>query len=184
LQSFGARKHDPLRIVDFGTGSGCIIISLLREFPNAYGVAVDISIDALKVAKKNAEDLGVSDRISFVCSSWNDSILVNGETCFDVVVSNPPYIESNVIHDLQGEVIHFDPLIALDGGEKGLNPYDFLIPQLKFLLKKAGKAFFEIGKGQEVEIERLIEKSDATLSRLSRDMAGIIRVVDISCGDK
>ena len=184
IESYKNHRENALRVVDFGTGSGCILISLLKEFPNAMGVAVDISFDALQVAKKNARSLGVSDRIQFVCSDWNSALSVSDENQFDILVSNPPYIESDVIHSLDKEVIHFDPILALDGGCEGLNPYKTLIPQLKNLLKKSGKAFFEIGKGQESDLKRLIEKSGATLSRSYPDIAGIIRVVDISCGDK
>ena len=184
VTAFSSRKREALRFVDFGVGSGCILLSLLREFPNAYGVAVDISYETLKVTQKNAYFLGVADRINFVCSDWDSALSVRGENQFDVVVSNPPYIESEMIPALEREVIHFDPMLALDGGISGLNPYNVLVPKLKFLLKPSGRAFFEIGKGQESDVQRLVEKVDATLNGLYRDIAGIIRVVDISCGDK
>ncbi|MBL4589035.1 MAG: peptide chain release factor N(5)-glutamine methyltransferase [Alphaproteobacteria bacterium] len=184
VTAFASKRREALRFVDFGVGSGCILLSLLREFPNAYGVAVDISYEALKVTQKNADLLGVADRINFVCSDWDSALRVRGEDQFDVVVSNPPYIESQMIPKLEREVIHFDPMLALDGGISGLNPYKILVPKLKFLLKSSGRAFFEIGKGQESDVQRLVEKTDATLNGLYRDIAGIIRVVDISCGDK
>jgi release factor glutamine methyltransferase len=184
LGSYSECRNDSLRFVDFGTGSGCILISLLREFPNATGVAVDISEQALKVAKKNAQNLNVDSRISFICSDWDSAIKLSGENRFDVVVSNPPYIESEVIPKLQREVIHFDPALALDGGVLGLDPYEELIPKLKKILTPAGKCFFEIGKGQESDLERLIVNADANLSRVIPDLAGIARVVEISCGDK
>lgn len=180
LALFKGREHEPLRIIDFGTGSGCILVSLLSEFPNAYGVGVDISEGALNVAQRNAKSLGVADRIDFVCSDWAKALSFSEGGRFDLLVSNPPYIESDVIPNLQREVIHFDPALALDGGDKGLNPYEILIPQLKNILSKDGKSLFEIGKDQENDLMRLIEKAGANLSREYRDLAGIIRVVEIS----
>ncbi len=175
-------KKTPLNIVDFGTGSGCILISLLHEFPNARGIGVDISPDALEVAHHNAQALDVINRVTFVCSDWGKAL--PQENQFDIIVSNPPYIESDVILTLDKEVSHFDPSLALDGGKKGLNTYEILIPQIKFFLKQGGKAFFEIGKGQEADILRLVEKTHATLRALHPDLAGIVRGVEISCGDK
>ncbi len=184
VSSFRDRINDELRFIDFGTGSGCIIISILTEFPNSTGVAVDISPSALKIAKENARRLGVLDRINFVCSDWNSAIHLKNENKFDVLLSNPPYIDSEEIPFLDKDVQVSDPILALDGGFGGLNSYSILIEQLNFILKKSGRAFFEIGIGQETGLERLIEDTDANLSRLYRDIAGIVRVVDISCGDK
>lgn len=184
IKRFKSQKKDHLKIIDFGTGSGCIPIALLTEFPNATATAIDICPNALDVAKKNADRLGVADRIKFICSDWDSNVPASDIGTFDVLVSNPPYIESDVIPILQREVIHFDPALALDGGEKGLNPYEILIPKIKVLLKNTGKAFFEIGKGQENDLKRLIDNAHATLSREYTDIAGIIRVVEISCGDK
>lgn len=184
IERFQSRIDEKLTIVDFGAGSGCIPIPLLREFPNATAVAIDICPEAIKVAQKNADDLGVFDRMAFICSDWDDGLPSSYKGEFDIVVSNPPYIESGDMKDLQREVIHFDPSIALDGGEKGLNAYEYLVPKINYFLKKEGKAFFEIGKGQENDLKRLIENAGATLSREYRDIAGIIRVLEISCGDK
>jgi release factor glutamine methyltransferase len=184
IKRLKSQKKDHLKIIDFGTGSGCIPIALLTEFPNATATAIDICPKALDVAKKNADRLGVADRIKFICSDWDSKVPASEMGTFDVLVSNPPYIESGVMPILQREVIHFDPSLALDGGEKGLNPYEILIPKIKVLLKNTGKAFFEIGKGQENDLKRLIDNAHATLSRKYADIAGIIRVVEISCGDK
>ncbi len=184
VRAYKTQKNEPLRIVDFGTGSGCILISLLHEFPNATGLAIDISTDALLVAQKNAQILGVEDRMDVLCSDWTKGLNQDEMKQFDIIVSNPPYIESGIMPDLPKEVIHYDPHCALDGGKIGLDPYKILIPQMNFLLKSKGKTFFEIGKGQESEIIRLVENTDATLEELHRDLSGIIRVVEISCGDK
>ncbi len=173
-------KDMNLRILDLGTGSGCILIALLSEYKNASGLGVDVSAGALKYAKINAKKHGCTSRSEFVCGSWFD--LVIGE--FDLIVSNPPYISNQIIPTLSKEVRIYDPILALDGGEDGLNPYKIIFPQLKKYLKPHGKALFEIGYDQEKTIMRLAGESGFSDAVIYRDLSGNPRVVDISCGDK
>lgn len=174
--------HDnpPQTILDLGTGTGCILITLLNIFKNAHGVAVDRSIAALKVAQQNAYKNKCADRISFVCSSWSDAL----HKKFDLIVSNPPYIGSAVILGLDAEVKNHDPILALDGGEDGLDAYKHIFSSLKNILSPHGKAFFEIGYDQGETVSRLAEKSGLRVHKVHPDLAGLARVVEISCGDK
>ncbi len=178
LQRF--EKNAPLKILDMGTGSGCILISLLSEFLNAQGIGSDISDGALKQAEINACFNGVDSRIRFKKSSWFDSV----DSEFDLIVSNPPYIANAVIPTLSREVTLHDPILALDGGAEGLNPYIEIFPEIKNHLLPGGIALFEIGYDQEKGVMRLAEKSGFVQRRVHMDYAGNPRVVEISRGDK
>jgi len=174
------KKDEVFTICDLGTGTGCIILTILAERPNATGVGVDISETALDVAKYNAEKINVLDRVKFIKSNWLDQVADK----FDIIVSNPPYIESNVIPELAPEVRNHDPILALDGGETGLNSYDKIISQSKHNFFSHGNLFLELGISQLPRIKRLVEKRDATLNEVYLDLSGIARVVEISYGDK
>ncbi len=174
------KKDEKIRIIDLGTGSGCIITALLHEFPNATGLAVDISEEALSCAKSNAQLNHVEGRCEFICGSWFESV----EGTFDLVVSNPPYIRSSVIPELSPEVKNHDPILALDGGDDGLEPYKIIFSQIKRYLNSAGIGLFEIGYDQAEDIMRLSEISGFAQRTVHMDMAGNPRVVEISCGDK
>ncbi len=173
-------KDKALRILDLGTGSGCILISLLHEYPNATGIGVDLADGALETAKINAENNNCESRAEFVCGSWFDYI--SGE--FDLIVSNPPYISNQIISTLAKEVRNHDPILSLDGGDDGLNPYKIIFPQLKKYLKATGIALFEIGYDQEKTVMRLAEEAGFNDIAIHLDLAGNPRVVDMSCGDK
>jgi release factor glutamine methyltransferase len=169
------KTKDPLHILDLGTGSGALLISLLLELPNARGLGVDVSFQALDIARQNAHYLGLLERIEFIQGDWLDG--VSGQ--FDLLICNPPYIPREQIKDLSREVRLFDPRRALDGGEDGLDPYRIIIPQLERILKPSGFAVFEIGQGQHMAVLQLLENagfygaggSDGTY----RDLAGTIR---------
>lgn len=171
-------KQSP-RILDLGTGSGCILLTLLHEIPGSTGVGVDISPAAVETAMRNAREQNLSSRADFICSSWTDSL----SGTFDLIVSNPPYIPSATILDLHPEVQNHDPILALDGGKDGLAPYKILLPALKKFLEPGGLVFFEIGIGQAADITGLVRDSNATLSRTYRDLGGIERVLEIQYGD-
>ncbi len=173
-------KSAPLRILDLGTGSGCILISLLSEFKESIGFGVDLSFGATKISKENAQKNHVEERSCFICGSWVDSI--SGK--FDLIVSNPPYIMNQIIPTLSKEVRNHDPILSLDGGDDGLTPYTIIFPQLKKLLNKGGIALFEIGYDQEKDVMRLAEESRFMQRSVHFDLSGNPRVVDISCGDK
>lgn len=174
-------KDAPLRVVDLGTGTGCILISLLTELPNAAGVAVDISDAALGVARRNAERHGVSGRFEAVQGSWFGPLA--GQD-FDLIVSNPPYIPDADIQKLSGEVKNHDPVLALSGGENGLESYQKIISGLKKHLNHKNRAFLEIGFDQLGSVSRLVEESNLCVCDSTPDIAGIPRVVEICRGDK
>ncbi len=180
IKNFSHKGNEPLDILDLGTGTGCILISLLDEFQKSFGVAVELSYDALHMACLNASINGVEERILPVCGSWADSLSHK----FDIIVCNPPYIASGQIESLPGNVLFYDPILALDGGQHGIRAIKKIISQIKFLLKNDGKAFIEIGMGQVDNVLRLIEDIDTLEADVHPDMAGIPRVVEISCGDK
>ena len=173
-------KIQPKKILDLGTGTGCILLTLLHEFPNAHGVGVDLSAEACATAALNAREQGIEDRVSFINGSWNDSI----EGRFDLVVSNPPYIPSETILNLERNVREFDPRLALDGGKDGLDPYRNLLGNLKKSLGDNGAIFFEVGIGQVADIKELAANNGATLERVWSDLGGVERIVKISFGDK
>lgn len=182
-------KPPPERILDFGTGTGCILISLLNDWKRqgqTWGLGVDKSPDAIMTARKNAEEHDVGKQASFVCSDWGVvlSAELDLEQKFDLIVSNPPYIREDDITNLSSEVIDFDPILALSGGKSGLECYELLFMQMKNFLKPQGCAFFEIGYDQHEEIVRLARKYESRVSEVYSDSAGILRVVEISCGDK
>jgi release factor glutamine methyltransferase len=177
-----ALDGDPPRtILDLGTGTGCILLSLLQEFPNATGVGVDLSEGACDMARQNAERLGLGNRALFITGSWLDPLPSNSK--FDLIVSNPPYIPSSEIRNLQNEVKNHDPILALDGGEDGLLPYKYLCSNLKKYLETDGVVLFEFGAGQGDDIIRIVKDAGATLIRMMNDLGGHQRVIKFRYGD-
>ncbi|WP_041803040.1 peptide chain release factor N(5)-glutamine methyltransferase [Micavibrio aeruginosavorus] len=179
LECFKGRAA-PQRILDIGTGTGCIIITLLAEWPGATGVATDLAAGAVEMARLNAHNNGVADRIQVVQTRWADGI----DEKFDLIVSNPPYIPSKDIESLDENVRRFDPILALDGGNDGLDAYRAILEQGKSRLKPGGVMLWEIGINQVNDITRLVEIIGATRGRVWADLGGIPRVVEISYGDK
>jgi len=158
-----------LHILDLGTGSGCLLISLLKEYPKAKGIGVDLSFEAATMARKNAQHNGVLDRALFIQGSWGDAI---GEE-FDVVVSNPPYIPSS--QTLEKNVLNHDPHLALFGGNDGLTCYR----DLATVLPRLGHTcFLEIGKDQEDDVSDLMKKAGFKTVNQHHDISGIIRVLE------
>lgn len=164
--------QEGLKILDLGTGSGCLILSLLKMYKYASGLAVDISEKALKVARQNAENLKINN-IKFLKNNWNDNI----EDKFDIIISNPPYIPTKEIKELEPEVNKFNPLLALDGGEDGLNCYRYLAKSLEKNLKENTKIFLEIGKNQEKDIEKIFNENGYELLKMYKDLAEINRIL-------
>jgi release factor glutamine methyltransferase len=162
-----------LRLVDFGTGTGCLLLSLLHELPNANGVGVDVSDAALAVATENAGALGLSARASFHLGNWDDGL----EAGFDIVVSNPPYIPSGDIAALQPEVASFEPRLALDGGSDGLEAYRRLGPATVRLLAPSGLAAFEIGLGQAGSVRGIMAAAGLRHIATAPDLAAVERCV-------
>ena len=166
----------PLGILDLGTGSGCILITLLAELPRASGVGVDVSLPALEPARDNAHALGVGDRASFIASDWLEAV----EGAFDLVVANPPYLSSADMAALSPEVRDHDPRPTLDGGPDGLSAYRRIVPGLRKALSPGGFALFEIGPDQAQAVSRLLAEAGLDVGEgqhLWRDLAGRPRVV-------
>ncbi|MDO5020932.1 MAG: peptide chain release factor N(5)-glutamine methyltransferase [Lachnospiraceae bacterium] len=163
--------HDGMRILDLCTGSGCILLSLLHYSNDCEGVGVDISQEALWVAAQNAELLGI--RADFLKSDLYEK--VTGK--FDLLVSNPPYIERKVIPTLMEEVREYDPYIALDGGEDGLDFYRRIIGGAQDYLKRGGQILMEIGSGQAKAVSELLREAGFKEIDVCRDFAGLDRVV-------
>ncbi|MCB1531431.1 MAG: peptide chain release factor N(5)-glutamine methyltransferase [Alphaproteobacteria bacterium] len=170
----------PEAILDLGTGTGCILLALLKEFPQARGLGIDKAPGAVETAQKNAKHHDLDDRAAFQAGNWGDNL----NDTFDLIVSNPPYITNQIIKTLSKEVQNHDPILALSGGNDGLDAYRQIFSQLFSLLKPAGKAFFEIGFDQEDDVARLAEESRIRVRHVHRDLAGQPRVVEISNGDK
>lgn len=166
-------RQAPLRIADFGTGSGCLLVALLHELPRAVGLGIDISLDALRTARRNAEANGVGERSFFALSHWADA--VSGP--FDLIVSNPPYIASSVIPTLDAEVREHDPLAALDGGPDGLAPYRILLGEAGRLLKPGGLLAVEIGYDQAEDLRRLAQAHALEILKVAHDLSGNPRCV-------
>jgi release factor glutamine methyltransferase len=163
----------PPRIADIGTGTGAILLALLSELPDAYGVGTDISEAALRTARTNAADLHLAGRTGFVACDYA-AALSDG---FDLIVSNPPYIRSAEIAGLATEVRDHDPRAALDGGPDGLDAYRALIPQAVSLLAPRGALVVEAGLGQSADIQRLMTAAGLTPERPAADLAGVLRAV-------
>ncbi|TWB22748.1 release factor glutamine methyltransferase [Nitrospirillum amazonense] len=165
----------PRRLLDLGTGSGCILLALLSEMPGAWGLGVDIVPGAARAAAANAGALGFAGRSAFVVGSWTDAL--GGGTRFDAIVSNPPYIPAADIAGLEPEVRTFDPLRALDGGADGLAPYRHLATVAGGLLVPGGLLAVEHGAGQGADVAALFTAAGLEVLERVDDLAGHDRVV-------
>ena len=161
-------------ILDLGVGSGAIILSILAERPAAKGLATDISDEALAVARENAANLGLAGRVAFARGDWTAGLQ---DASFDVIVSNPPYIASEVIETLDPEVRHFDPRLALDGGADGLDAYRRLAPEIMRVLKPGGLFAVEIGYDQKDQVEALFNEAGGSEVWTIKDLSTNDRVV-------
>lgn len=176
IEAVSRRQRDraaPLRVLDLGTGSGCLLLTLLYEFPNATGTGVDISPDALAVAQENAMRLGLQSRVQFVQSHW--CMQVAGE--FNVIISNPPYIPTADIAGLAPEVSGHEPKLALDGGADGLNCYRVVVASIKQHLAQDGFAVLELGIGQQQAVEELALQNGLKPAGIAHDIQGIARAL-------
>jgi release factor glutamine methyltransferase len=164
----------PLRIADIGTGSGAILLALLSERPNAWGVGTDISEAALQTARANARQLGLAPRAAFVACDYAAAL----SGAFDLIVSNPPYIRSGDIAGLAAEVRDHDPRCALDGGVDGLDAYRLIAPQAARLLAPGGSLVLEVGQDQSRDVAALLAIAGLNLpGEPKSDLAGIRRAV-------
>ncbi len=168
-----AGRDRPWRLLDLGTGSGCLLLALLAELPAATGLGIDRSPAALAVAADNADRLGLAARARFAGGDWGAGL--TGQ--FDLILCNPPYIPSQAIEGLAPEVALYEPRLALDGGPDGLACYRHLAPQLGPLAAPGGTILLELGDGQADAVASLMAGAGLVVRGVKRDLAGRARVI-------
>ncbi len=178
LERLSDRNAD-IKILDLGTGSGCLLLSLLHEFPNAYGIGVDVSVSALSLARANARALGMDGRAGFFGGNWGAA--VKGH--FDLVIANPPYIADADVGGLEPEVAVFEPEGALFGGADGLECYRAIVPYLPGLTSPGGMVILETGFGQAMVVAGMIRKAGMQVIDIKHDLSGVERCVVALPGD-
>lgn len=167
------QRDAPLRLLDLGTGSGCLLLSALREFPHAQGVGVDISEVAARTAQRNAQNFELEGRAKFIVGAWTDAL----QSSFDVIMSNPPYIVHDDIAGLAPEVREYEPHLALSGGADGLCAYRALMPQIALRLASGGIAVIELGFGQGSTVSDLAMLAGLKVQGIRNDLAGVPRAL-------
>lgn len=170
LDAFPDRQAG-LRVLDFGTGTGCLLLAVLSEYPASRGLGIDQSAEALETARRNAEELALADRAEMRAGDWGQG--VEGE--FDVILSNPPYIEAGIVATLAPEVARYDPQAALTAGPDGLEAYRALMPHLARLLAPTGQAFLELGAGQADAVAALAHSQGLAVLGRRADLGGVVR---------
>ena len=170
----GFPEHAAWNVLDLGVGSGAILLAILAERPAAKGLGVDVSEEALAVARDNAAALGLAGRLALMRGDWAVGL---ADDSFDLVVANPPYIASDVIATLEPEVSRYEPRRALDGGPDGLAAYRILAPEILRVLKPGGRFAVEIGYDQKTAVEALFRAAGAAALTTLRDLGDRDRVV-------
>ncbi|MGG5812313.1 peptide chain release factor N(5)-glutamine methyltransferase [Falsiroseomonas sp. CW058] len=168
----------PLRVLDLGTGTGCLLLAVLSERPRAFGIGVDRAPAAAALAAANARANGLAGRSAFLAGDWAAALSAR----FDLVLSNPPYIESAAIPGLMPEVARHEPRLALDGGEDGLVAYRAIVSGLPALLAPGGKAVLELGQGQRGAVEALALASGLRPLGCRADLGGVERALVLEVG--
>ena len=166
-------RNKNLYILDMGTGSGCIILSILTELKSAKGIGIDISRKAIEIAKKNSNKLGLNKKVKFLNKSLDN---IYGYK-FDLIVSNPPYIKTGDIKNLSEDVKRFEPKIALDGGKDGLDVIKKVIYKSRTILKKLGWLALEIGFGQYYKVSQILKKQNFKEELLIKDYRNNVRCI-------
>ncbi|MCA3414628.1 MAG: peptide chain release factor N(5)-glutamine methyltransferase [Roseomonas sp.] len=166
-------KGAALRILDLGTGTGALLLAALSEYPAAHGVGVDCRTDAAALAARNAGRLGLAGRARFLAGDWAAALAGR----FDLILTNPPYIESAAIPTLMPEVARHEPASALDGGADGLDAYRRIIADLPRLLAPRGVAVLELGAGQQAAVEALARAAGLTPEACRADLGGVPRAL-------
>ncbi len=169
--SYWPRTASRKSILDLGTGSGCLLLALLHERPAGWGVGIDIARDAAAVARRNAETLGLAERARFAVSDWGDAIT----GAFEIIVSNPPYVDVAALGKLAPEIAEHEPRVALAGGADGLDAYRRLAPVVQCLLAQSGVACIELGAGMAEPVGRIFEDESLVEIERRNDLAGIPR---------
>lgn len=174
------RKKEGMKVLDLCTGSGCILLSILKNLKQGTGVGIDISEQALEVARRNAKRLGLEAATTFVLSD----LFEKAQGPYDMIVSNPPYIETEEIAQLMPEVRDHEPRLALDGMSDGLYYYRSIVSQCRDYLKEDGALLFEIGAGQGAAVSELLKEAGFVSVQVIKDLAGLDRVVAGKAGTK
>ena len=164
-------NEEQISILELGVGSGCILISILKEVSNSYGVGVDISHDAIKVAQKNSNRLNIENRVRFIVSNWDNALNAK----FNLIISNPPYIKSSEIQYLQKEVKDHDPLLALDGGSDGLNCYKLILKNINNYMTSESFLLLEIEGNRSDELIKISKNKPLSLFCTKKDLSGKMR---------
>jgi release factor glutamine methyltransferase len=173
LAALGDRRSESLSVLDLGTGTGCLLIAVLSECPNAQGLGIDVAPDAVAAARANAELNGLGSRAVFRDGDWFAGLTGT----FDLVLSNPPYIPTGEIASLDRGVREYDPLRALDGGDDGLGAYRALALGLPTVLEPGGVAVLEIGAGQENDVVAIMTGAGLAHRATRHDLGGHARAL-------
>ena len=166
-------KNEVKNILDLGTGSGCILLSILKENRMINGLGIDLSKEAISIAKQNSKKLNLETQSNFLVSNWMSSVNYK----YDLVVSNPPYIASEDIKKLSKSVKIYDPILSLDGGDDGLNSYRLIASDLKRIISMNALIIIEIGYNQSLEVIDIFKKNDFKLIKKYNDINGLDRVL-------
>lgn len=166
-------KKSKAQILDIGTGSGCIILSIIKERPNFYGTGIDISKKSINVSKFNTKQLNLTNRVKFFHSSIDNFIIGK----YDLIVSNPPYIEFANLKYLDKDIVNFEPKLALNGGCDGFSNIRKVINKASILIKRKGKLILEIGFNQREKVKSLLENKGYYIDRVIKDYAGNDRCI-------
>lgn len=178
LSLISNRKTSHLSVLDIGTGTGCLLLSLMSELSFANGVGTDIAVGAVNTARANALALGMIERSAFLVGDLVDAV----KGSFGLILSNPPYIRSDALSGLQREVLLYDPQRALDGGVDGLSVYRRIAAELGRLLTPDGIIVLEVGYDQEVAVRSILEVSGLVRIASHRDLSGHVRCISAAAG--
>ena len=166
-------KNSSKSILDIGTGSGCVLLAILKERNKCHGVGIDISKNAIKLAKYNAKIQHIRNRIKFFNSDIDN--FCRGK--YDLIVSNPPYIKYFAINDLDSDIKNYEPKVALNGGIDGYSKIRLIIKKSSTLIKRKGKLILEVGLGQIRETKEILEINGFYINRIAKDLSGISRCI-------
>lgn len=176
IEAMLAHRHErdrAYRVLDAGTGSGCLLLSLLREYPRATGLGIDRSEAALHIARRNAHALGLDTRADFLCADWMQTL----QNTYDMIISNPPYITVSQMAALEPEVRDYEPHMALSGGDDGLYCYRRILAEASHNLTREGLMVLELGDGQAEAVGLLAKQAGFQLVECRPDLAGIARAI-------